>query len=247
MLVLEARKLVQYRTAAGVLLLYVVLFFLYVLEGYKLNQPVGQAPELTYAFPVLWGRLASTGSLFSLLLVILFLILTTDDFQYRIFRQQLIDGASYGKLLQIKFFDALLLVVFALLTTGVIGLFYALRYGANPVPMATSLLPVVFGAVQLVGFLSFALFIGVLVRKNGMATLLFFLYIFLVEPLVRNRVPRNLASLLPSNILFTLTPSPAVGITQLNMQAPLSVLPFALAYIGLFWAAAYLLLRKQDL
>ncbi|GAA4007120.1 hypothetical protein GCM10022408_18760 [Hymenobacter fastidiosus] len=249
----ELRKILPYRTVWIILALYVALLALFVSVGSGVvinGQPVGNT---LYAFPELWSRLVYVASYFNLLLGILLIILITDEFQFRTFRQQVIDGRSVAGLVQGKLAVAGLLAAFGMLVVLGVGLFYGLtRSPASAGQAAQQLGAVALYGAQAMGYLALAALLAFLLRKSGPAILAFMLYGWVVEPVVRLLIPDDIDRYFPTKVFASLTPTPGQELLDTvtgpsGALLPVQALPLALAYAALFWGLSYLLLRNRDL
>ncbi|TGE20005.1 ABC transporter permease [Hymenobacter elongatus] len=249
----EFRKLFPYRTVWVILALYVLLLAGFVSVGGGVTINGKQLGNALYDFPTLWPRLAYVASYFNLLLGILFIILITDEFQFRTFRQQIIDGSSPVGLVQGKLTVSGLLALFGMVAVLGVGLFF----GFTRAPKTLSHAPETIGAVllygiQALGYLAVAGTLGFLIRKSGPAILSFMLYAWVVEPLIRFVTPDQLDRYFPAKVFDSLTPTPGREMINTitgssNALLPIEAVPLALAYIALFWFLSYLLLRNRDL
>ena len=249
----ELRKILPYRTVWIILALFLVLLALFVSAGGSVvlnGQPVGAT---LYTFPGLWPKLTYVASYFNLLLGILLVILITDEFQFRTFRQQVIDGASVAELLQNKLLVSGLLAAFGMLTVLVLGFYFGLTRAADTANQATvGITAVALYGVQVLGMLSLAALLAVLVRRSGPSILLFLLYAWVAEPLLRFSLPDTLDRYLPAKVFNSLTPMPGQEVLDTitgpsAVLLPTQALPLALAYTALFWGVSYLLMRSRDL
>lgn len=248
----ELRKLLPYRTVWILLVLYAVLLagFVGMSSGTVINgQALGNS---LYAFPGVWGKLTYVASYFNLLLGILLIILIADEFQFRTFRQQVLHGASRAELVQSKLSVALALACYATLVVLSVGLFFGLTQGPEAAPGAITaeLGAVGLYGVQALGYLSLAALLAFALRKSGLAIIAFLLYSWVVEPLVRSQVPDSLDRYFPGKLLGSLTPTPGQELLDTvagpsGALLPTEALPFALAYVALFWGLSYLLLRRD--
>ncbi|MBC6990156.1 ABC transporter permease [Hymenobacter sp. BT491] len=253
MLRAELRKLLPYRTAWVILVLYAVLLAIFVSVGGNVvinGQRVGQT---LYAFPAVWSKLSYAASYFNMLLSILLIILITDEFQFRTFRQQVINGASQLDLIQGKMAVSALLTLFGTTAVLIIGFYFGLTRAPETAASATTnLSAVALYAVQALGYLALAALLAFLIRRSGAAILLFLLYSWVVEPLIRFSLPDELDRFFPMKILASLTPTPGQEMLD-TVTGPngsftaTEALPFAIGYIGLFWLLSYALLRNRDL
>ncbi|MCR5886277.1 ABC transporter permease [Hymenobacter sp. J193] len=248
----ELRKLLPYRTVWILLVLYAVLLagFVGMSGGTVINgKPMGNS---LYAFPGVWSRLTYVASYFNLLLGILLIILIADEFQFRTFRQQVLDGLSRADLIQGKLGIAVGLTTYATLVVLGIGLFFGLTRGPEAAPGAVTaeLGAVGLYAVQALGYLSLAALLAFALRKSGLAILAFLLYGWVAEPLVRSQLPDSLDRYFPGKLLSALTPTPGQELLDTvagpsGALLPTQALPIALAYVALFWLLSYLLLRRD--
>ncbi len=249
---LEFQKLRRYPTASIIVGLYAALFLFAVVTIYGTRHAGGLPPAQAYAFPTLWAKLATTGAGCTVLLAILFIILVTDDFQYRTFRQQFIDGATHGQLIGSKVAASLLLAGAGLVVLLAIGVGLGGWYAAGtwqPAPAQGA--PVLLAGLQTLGFMALAGLVAIGVRKSGLSILLFVLYLFVVEPLLRSQLPAAVARWLPCRALLDLTPAPThqelAGAAHAALPHPLYLVPVAAGYIAACWGLSYWLLRQRDL
>jgi len=249
----ELRKILPYRTVWFILLLYVVLLALFVSVGGGVVINGKAIGNTLYAFPALWHKLAYVASYFTLLLGILLIILITDEFQFRTFRQQVIDGSSAATLVQGKLAVAGLLTAFGMLVVLAVGLFYGFTRSPESGGQAGQELgAVLLYGVQTLGYLALAALLGFLLRKSGPAILAFMLYAWVVEPVLRLLVPDAIDRYFPTKVFSSLTPTPGQELLDTvtgpsGAMLPAQALPLALAYAALFWGLSYLLLRNRDL
>jgi hypothetical protein len=255
MLRIELRKLIPYRTAWIILLLYPALLGATVAGagGVSVNgQAIGQA---LYALPELWQKLTFIAGYFALLPAFLLIMLITDEFQFRTFRQQVIDGASREQLALGKLQVALLFTVWGVLSVLLVGVYFGLMH--NPTanlaevlaPAPTALL---LTGAQLLGYLSLAALLALLLRKSTPAIVALLLYVWVAERLIRYFLPDELDRFLPVKALDSLTPSPFQQTINTMLGPggelpPLQALPLALGYVLLFWLLSTALLRVRDL
>ncbi|WP_135462143.1 ABC transporter permease [Hymenobacter aquaticus] len=242
-----------YRTVWVILGLYVLLLAGFVSVGGSVTVNGQQLGNTLYAFPALWPRLTYMASYFNLLLGITLIILITDEFQFRTFRQQVIDGSSVAGLVQGKLAVSGLLALFGMLGVLGVGLFFGLTRSPETVGRAAETLgTVLLYGLQALGYLSVAALVGFLLRKGGPAFLGFLLYCWIVEPLLRLTTPDEVDRYFPVKIFDSLTPTPGQELLS-TLTGPSSALlptqaaPLAVVYIGLCWLLTYLLLRSRDL
>lgn len=251
----ELRKLLPHRTVWVVMLLFTALLGAMVAGAGTMTvngQTVGKA---LYAVPGIWPKLAYIASFFSLLPAFLLIMLITDEFQYRTFRQQIIDGATRQELVLAKLQVAGLLTLWGALSVLLLGLFFGLTRNPDATlagVLAAAPKAVALYAVQLMGYLALAALLAVLLRKSTPGIVALLLYVWAVEPLIRYFLPDSLDRFLPIKALNILTPSPFAETidTMLGPSGallPTEAVPVALAYVVLFWLLSVALLRARDL
>ncbi|RAK69899.1 ABC transporter permease subunit [Hymenobacter edaphi] len=255
MLRTELRKLLPYRTAWVILLLFTGLLAATVAGAGGVNVNGQQLGQALYALPGLWPNLTYLASYFSLLPAFLLIMLITDEFQYRTLRQQVIDGASREQLVLDKLLVAGLLVAWALLSVLLVGAYFGLTRAPNaslPAVLAAAPRPLLLYAAQLLGYLSLAALLAVLIRKSTPAIVALLLYVWVVERLIRYFLPDSIDRFLPIKALDILTPSPFAQTldTVLGPSGALlpgEAVPVALAWAAGFWLLSAAVLRTRDL
>jgi hypothetical protein len=247
---------------------------LYVLSLIVVTQIDVQLPGLDsksfFAFPQLWNVTTWLASWFNLLLAIMIMIFTCNEFSFRMFRQQVIDGLArrelfVGKVLLMLVF-ALTGVVLVIISTFVIGIFFN---NSATWPLLFDnlyLIPVYF--VQAFAYMSIGLMLALLLRNIALSILTFILYFFPLEPIIRNFFSDQILSFFPMKVISNLTPPPDIFsfsaqpqfTTTINGQMmnsepppPPFELPLwgntvvAMIYIALFLGISWWLLKKRKL
>jgi ABC-type transport system involved in multi-copper enzyme maturation permease subunit len=251
----ELRKLLPYRTAWIILLVYTGLLAATVAGAGGMTVNGSKLGQALYALPGLWTNLTYLASYFTLLPAFLLIMLITDEFQYRTLRQQVIDGASREQIIFDKLQVALLLTAWGVVSVLAVGLFFGLTRipGASAADvLAAAPRPLLLFAAQLLGYLSLAALLALLIRRSTPAIVAMLLYVWVAEWLVRRFLPDAIDRFMPVKALDILTPSPFAQTldTMLGPSGALlpgQALPVALGYVLLFWLLAAALLRTRDL
>ena len=252
---IELRKILPYRTFWAITGIYVLLLLLIVYASSNVVINGSTTGATTYQFPDIWGRLTYIASYFNLLLGILIIVLVTDEYSFRTFRQQVIDGLSRLELITAKFYLILGLATCSTLFLLGVGLYFGLMF--STVTSAQAVLSeidnLVYFFVQAVAYMTLALFFAFLIRKSGLAIIAFIAYTKIVEPVIHYNLDDNLDQYFPMKVLSSLTPTPVQEIIdQLTTSKTIllspqwAVLP-AIGYIGLFFALTYFILKLRDL
>lgn len=180
------------------------------------NRIPKQATDLVglnfYDFPVVWQTVAFVNSFTSVMFGLLLLTLVTNEFSYKTHRQNVIDGwerldGVLAKLFWVGFLSVLALVV-SLLTAVVFGLIYSKKgFSAAGIDFMW------YYFLQVVTSLSLALLLGMMVKRSGLATVLYLGYAMVLEQLVHVILKHTLGAIggfLPLQAGDELLPLPVV-------------------------------------
>lgn len=267
----EITKTLSYRAFQVIILLHFTLFFLVVLVTSRMDITIpGFSTETLYQFPNIWEFFPWIASWFNLLLAILIIIMTGNEYAFRTFRQHVVDGLSRIQLLSGKGFLILMVAVYSvlmvLLFSLVFGFIFSSDYSDGAFVKKTYILLVYF--VQAIAYMSAGFCLAVLFRNTALAIVLFILYRLIIEPVIRLFFPPEARLYFPMKVISNLTPMPEflsissgnqagtdgvntlsfreMGLMAEDLPVYLNLL-LALGYTAIFISLAYLLLRKQNL
>lgn len=250
----ELRKLLPYRTFWLILGIFVLMLVLILRMGSSVSINGQTAGAAFYKFPDFWMTLTYIASWFNLLLGILVIILITDEYSFRTFRQQVIDGYFRSEVIAAKLLVMVLVAFFATLVLAILGLGFGLTYAAEVTPekITGNMMYLVYYFVQALGYMSLAMFFGFLLRKNGLAIIAFLLFSKIIEPILRFPIDDALDQFFPVKTFSSLTPMPGQDVldsafgTTVALSPQHAVLPAAV-YILVFVGLSYSLLKTRDL
>lgn len=252
--------------------LWLVLYFLVSLIATQVSLPLpipGMESKPYLQFPSAWSTFAWIASWFNLLLAILIIVSVGNEYSFRTFRSQVINGLSRSDLILGKglfiIFLAFCSMIIVFVVTIIFGLIYTTFGNETSVFSKFYLLFVYF--IQSVAYMSMGMFIAILVRNTALAIVSFILYFFPVEVIIRNFFPESVLHFFPMKIISNLTPLPDViniaPATQvqssfngqpMNMAAtPVADLPLygavivAIVYIVIFFASSTMIMNKRNL
>lgn len=254
LLEIELRKLIPYRFFWVAVLAYALLMPGLFISLYRFNI---QIKTFTlgfnfYNFPEVWHNSAFIAGWFNILLYFFVLQLVTNEYQFRTIRQNIIDGLSRWQYLAGK---ALLLLFFAICSTALLSLLallsgFFLSEAVNHEQIFQKTEYMGFYFLQLLGYLSFALFIGTLVRKQATSIIVFIGYSLVLENILRYRVlPEAIGPYLPLQILGNLLPNPLPAYFEMAPPPVVETQTMLLSgvYILVFLAASGWLISRRDL
>lgn len=267
----EITKAWSYMAFRVIILLHFVLFFLVVLVTSRMNITMpGFSTDYLYQFPNIWEFFPWIASWFNLLLAILIIVMTGNEFTYRTFRQHVVDGFSRSDLLKGKAFMILMTAVYSflmvLLFSLIFGFIFTSDYSEGAFTSKSYILLVYF--VQAVAYMSAGFLLAIVFRNTALAIILFFLYRLIIEPVIRLFFPMQWRQFFPIKVISNLTPTPEflsissgkqsvvngadslsfreMGLLAEDIPVYLNLI-LALGYTAIFIGLAYILLKKRNL
>jgi len=266
---LEWTKVSPYNFFKVLLIITAVLFLavLFVMSRIDVSVP-GFSWRNIFRFPNIWQTFAWVASWFNVLLAIMVIVITGNEFASRSFRQQVMSGLSRNEWLAGKGFLIVGLALFGLVLVIVAGIIYGLVFTRDLtfgiIFQNSGILFVYF--LQAIGYMILALLFINLVRSNALAIILYLLYFIFFEPVVRLLTPPEVRAWFPVKIISHLTPLPeflklasqggnmdpdALGFEQIGLMAkqlPQSTnLIMALVYVMIFAVLTWWIVKKRDL
>ncbi len=267
----EITKTWSYKAFRVIIILHFILFFLVVLVTSRMNITIpGFSTDYLYQFPNIWEFFPWVASWFNLLLAILIVVMTGNEYAFRTFRQHVVDGVSRSQLLSGKAFLILMIAVYSLLMvlifSLIFGFIFSNDYSDGAFLGKTYILLVYF--VQAIAYMSAGFLLAVLFRNTALAIVLFILYRLVIEPVFRLFFPPEARLYFPMKVISNLTPMPEfLSISSGNQTGAEEVdtlsfremglmaedlpvyanLLLALGYTSIFIGLAWLLLRKRNL
>lgn len=251
---IELQKILAYKTFWIFSILYSVFLLLLFTSfgGVKMNiNAKNTAMGMIYNFPDLWHNLTYLAGWFNILLYMFVILLVTNEFMFKTLRQNIIDGLSkfeviISKLIVIFLFSlasTLFLIIIAIIT----GFTLSEKTSADVIFEKTGFLLAFF--VQSFGYMTFALFISIIFRRQGLAIIFFLIYAVIIENIIALKLPENISLYLPLETFNNLIKSPFTKIVGgFVPQFPETNFFIAsLVYIILFSGASYLVLDKSDI
>lgn len=129
------------------------------------------AEQGIFNFPFIWHFNTYVASFFKLFLAIIIVSMVANEYSNRTLKQNLIDGLSKKEFIQSKFLTvivfSLISTLFVFITSLILGAFYS---DYNEVGIIFSELEYVLAyLIKHIGFFSFCLFIGMLIKRSAFA------------------------------------------------------------------------------
>jgi len=134
-----------------------------------------------YKFPEIWDNVAHWTKFFSGLVAIVIIILTTNEYQYRTNRQNVIDGWSRSQFYNAKWLLVLVMTVLITFYTFLLVLIFALANGSSMSDMGAHAEKLLYVMVMALDYFSFALTLSFFFKRSGMTIVIFLLYTYIIE------------------------------------------------------------------
>jgi ABC-type transport system involved in multi-copper enzyme maturation permease subunit len=199
-----------------------------------------------YAFPKVWQTVGWMSSWLLYFPGILFIMLLTNEFNFKTHRQNIIDGWTRKEFVTVKFVFAILFSLVATFFNFLVALLFgSLTTGSSFSFEGIENVGYIF--IQTVAYITFAMFLAVLFRRSGAAIAVFFLFGLIFEWLITALINFKLdispiGYFLPLQVTDVMLPIP-FGKTVIYKDAPAE---YALILGSLIYICGYYIfaLRK---
>ena len=228
------------------------------------------AEQGIFNFPFIWHFNTFIAAIFKLFLAIVIVSMMANEYSNKTIKQNLIDGLSKKEFILSKFLTvisfSLISTVFIFIISLVLGLFYSDYLELSIIFSDLEFLLAFF--IKLVGFFSFCLFLGILVKRSAFALGFLILWQFFegfVRGMIRwklfdSNTTDTIMGFFPLNSMFNLIKVPFTRLNAVQAAANQMGEKFELNYhvhwyeilIVLCWTAifvylSFVLLKKRDL
>jgi ABC-2 type transport system permease protein len=222
------------------------------INGNNLKDFAGMNNIPIYQFPDIWHNITYVAGFLKFILAIYMIISITNEISYDTLRQNIMNGLSRVDFIISKLFLVFLLSVgstlFVFITGFSLGISTTNDLALHDIIKYSGFIPAYF--LQLSAYLIFALFIGLLIKRTGLAFGLFFLYSLIVEPVVGLRIQDEMVKgFLPMKSISNLIHMPfgKYLLREIQDYVTFREIFIVLVYVGIFILLIYLLLKKRDL
>lgn len=222
-----------------------------------------------FDFPYIWHLNTYLASIFKFFLMLVIVTLMSNEYSNNTLKQNLIDGLSKKEFLFSKFYAVVFLSAISTVFVGIISLILGLNYSNfNETSIIFTDLEYLFAYfIKLVGFFSFGLFLGVLVKRSAFAIGALFIW-FIIENILiglmkfkwKIETADAIAQFFPLNAQANLIKEPfsrfkaiksiakqlGEKITK-DFSVQTTDLLIVIAWIGIFLFLTLYILKKRDL
>lgn len=256
LLAIEWLKIKNYRTfwiLSGLFLLLLPLWNYVICRGIFQVGPNDKVNLLSraYYFPQVWDNIGFWVRFFSGLIAIVIVILTTNEYQFRTNRQNVIDGWSRLQFFHAKWGMVLMLSIAVTLYALLMGTVFGLAVGGSFAGFQYHLSKLLYVFLLSLNYSGFALTLSLLLRRSGMTIMIFLLYLFIIEKIAQYTLNWKISSkpgdLLPMQSAAELLPFPSFDTAQaaMGLQSGPSEMVLSLACIA--WIIIYYFIGRRKL
>ncbi len=203
-----------------------------------------------YSFSKVWGTVGFWTSIFVVFISILIIIITTNEYQYRTNRQNVIDGWS-----RLQFYHAKWYVVFALTiaTTLLVFLLGVVLGGTNGgfAEFPGDIEKLFYTFVLTLNYYGLGLLTAIIFKRSGISIGIFFMYNLIIETLLKSLINWKLdfkaGNYLPLQCSDELLPFPLMDMakTMLNIKDTPSMTGYVI--VSFVWIALYYIIGRRIL
>lgn len=219
LLAIEWLKIKRYRTVwilTGIFLGFIILIN-WLIDAEILSLGGGRAGvnifNSDYNFTSVWINTTYWTKVFSGLLALMFVILTTNEYQYRTNRQNVIDGLTRSQFFHAKWFLIFTMSIIITLFTFLLGLTMATIHNSSISNIGMHIEKLFYLFVLTMNYFGLALTMSFFLKRTGLSILIFILYAYPLEMIA------YIFSMDPDNVQFGY---------YLPLEASAGLLPFPL-------------------
>ena len=195
-----------------------------------------------YTFSNVWQNLGFWTSIFVVFLSILTIILTTNEYQYRTNRQNVIDGWSRLDFYHAKWQVVAGLSIFTTLFVFIIGVVFGATYGSIA-SFPGNIIYLFYVWVLSLNYYAFALLLSIFFKRSGIAIGIFFLYSMIIESLASKLTnwagDTDLGNFMPLQCSDELLPFPLTDMVKSIAGVAAGPPPWVFVITSFAWIVIY--------
>jgi len=274
LLAIELQKIWKNRASRILTLTYFILLtFLSLIASVKFDigpVHIRLADQGIFNFPFIWHFNTYVAAWLKIFLAVVIVSMMANEYSYGTLKQNLIDGMSKKEFVASKFLAIVLFAaistLFVFLISLILGLFFS---SFNEPSIIFSRMEYLFAYfLKLVGFFSFCLFLGVLIKRSAFA--LGFLFFWFAFEYISYAIAYNnfgyealidqIYSFFPLHAMYALIDEPftklnavktigdQIGVENIkDYDVHLSTVVLVLAWTAIFIFSSYKIIKKRDL
>lgn len=257
---IEWIKIKSYRTFwvlfLGFLILYPIAFYFSAskyMEASNLSlqeNALRSLLDVPFLFPKVWQSASWFGGMFFILIGMLFILLITNEVQYKTHRQNIIDGWSRMDFLKAKFSLMLFFVIVATVLVFLCGLLVGLAYSSGA-DIFSHVYFVGYFALMAIIYLMVAYMVAIFIKRTGLSIIIYFAIVCIVDNilwLVLTLKDSQAGYFMPLEVADSLITNPfKPAIMERRTVADYTLIAAAVVYISVYAYAIINYFRKADL
>ena len=207
--------------------------------------------DAPFVFPKVWLAASWMGGMFFILIGMLFILLITNEVQYRTHRQNIIDGWTRMDFLKAKFS---LLIFFVLVSTALVflmGFLVGSIYSSSISNMTDGLYYVGYFMLMATLYLMLAYLVAILVKRTGLSIIIYFAIVCIVDNvlwLIFTLKGSQLGYFMPLEVVDSLVPNPfKPRIMERRTVEDFTLIIASVTYIFIYGYIIINYFRKADL
>lgn len=226
------------------------------------------ADQGIFNFPYIWHFNTYIASILKFFLLLVIVSMMANEYSNKTLKQNLIDGLSKKEFVLSKFYTVILLALISTIFVFIVSLILGYSYSDfNEISIVTTDLEYLFAFfVKLVGFFSFGLFLGILVKRSAFAVGAMLVW-FMIEGFTKgmlywkfDTIVDKVMSFFPLEAMSNLIKEPFTRLGAVktvakqvgeDLSKDFSVQPkdivIVLVWTTIFIYFSYVLLKKRDL
>ena len=155
----------------------------------------------SYTFPNVWDNVSYYTKLFAAFFAIIVVILTTNEYQFRTNRQNILDGWNRSQFFHAKWLLVISLSLFITVFTFLLGIAFAVINKSSFDEFSNHIEKIGYVFVLTMNYFGFALTLSLLLRKSGMSIMIFLIFCFIFEVIVQQLLNWKFHESLPGNFM----------------------------------------------
>ena len=207
--------------------------------------------DTPFVFPRVWLTASWMGGLFFIIIGMLFILMITNEVQYRTHRQNIIDGWSRMDFLKAKLSMLIFLVLVSTALVFVCALLVGLIYNSSGGNIFDGLQFIGYFALMSTAYLMVAYLTAILIKRTGLAIIIYFAFVCMLDNilwLIFTLKDVQLGYFMPMESVDSLVPNPfKPKVMERRTVSDLALIGAAVGYILLY---AYIIInyfKKADL
>jgi ABC-type transport system involved in multi-copper enzyme maturation permease subunit len=252
---------------------FILLTFLSFIASIKFDIgpiPIRLADQGIFDFPFIWHFNSFIAAFLKIFLAVIIVSMMANEYSYGTLKQNLIDGMSKKEFIISKVYTIVLFAAISTLFVFIVSLILGLIFSSfDEIGIIFSRMDYLFAYfIKLVGFFSFCLFIGVLIKRSAFA--LGFLFMWFIFEMISYAIAYNnlknsalvdkIYDYFPLMSMWSLVPQPftklnavrtigsQLGVEDMrNYDVPYTSVAVVLIWSAIFIYSSYKIIEKRDL